>query len=190
MSIKVIGGEFKNRSLLYKLPSNKTKIVRPILARVRKSLFDIITPYIKNSIFLDLYCGTGIVGIEALSRGAQMCVFVDSDEFIINLLKKNIVKFNISEKTKIFCSDVFCFLNFIKQKTDINEFDIIFLGPPYKENFVLKTLELIVKQNILNKNGLIIAQHHFKENTKNIFLKLLREEKYGDTVLSFFNFSS
>ncbi|MCX7940424.1 MAG: RsmD family RNA methyltransferase, partial [Endomicrobia bacterium] len=83
--IKIISGEFKGR--LLKAPKN----ARPILAQIKKSVFDILTPYLKDCLFLDLYAGSGAVGIEALSRGAKFCVFVEKEKSSLRVLSENII---------------------------------------------------------------------------------------------------
>ena len=184
MSIRIIAGEFKNREL-YEL-KNPEGNVRPILARVRKSLFDILTPRLADSKFLDLYSGTGAVGIEAVSRGVQYSVFVDLQLVSIDVLKKNIEKLGIAGKSFVFQADITGGLQWVSSKIS-DKFDIIFMGPPYKEKLVNATLQAISQSGILADSGIIIAQHHAKEEADTELYNMYRQKKYGDTILSFYN---
>ena len=176
MALKVIAGQFKGRNL--QLPPALS--TRPLLMRAKKSLFDILTPRIIGSTFLDLFAGVGSVGIEALSRGAKKAVFVDSDRNCVRLIEENLKTLSVSDKAEVLQSDA-SQPNF---KTD--KFDIIFIGPPY----AMKTLASIIEKSapILAKDGIIIGQHQFREELpeKIVDLVMYRQEKYGDMRLSFY----
>ncbi|MDD5687742.1 MAG: 16S rRNA (guanine(966)-N(2))-methyltransferase RsmD [Elusimicrobia bacterium] len=180
MSLKVIAGILKGRNIKT-LPGLQT---RPLLARVKKSLFDILTPKIVDSCFLDLFAGFGSVGIEALSRGAREVVFVENDAKCIRIIENNLETFAISEKAKAIQADA------AHPELLNGKFDIIFVGPPYGTanlpDIIGKTASILA-----DKNGLIIAQHHIRQvlPEKNEGLSLYRKEKYGDMQLSFFTFS-
>ncbi len=191
MPIKIIAGDFKNFVLKSTI---ETEITRPILARVKKSLFDILSPNLKNANFLDLFCGTGAIGIEALSRGAAKATFVDKDKKGCKCTTENIRLCKVTEKANLFCMDVFDFLgNFASEK-----FDLIFAGPPYPFNFVNKILEALVNSNILHDETIIIIQHEKREKvlecvnnvSKNKKLLKFREKVYGHTILSFWKIES
>lgn len=183
MGIRIIAGECKGFILKGQVNGETT---RPILARVRKSLFDILSPYLKNAVFLDLFCGTGSVGIEAVSRGAQKAVFVDKNRDVNKCVKINIEYCKITDKCEVYCCDIFDFFKTYKN----SKFDIIFAGPPYPANLcndILKGLNENGK-NFLKPDTLIILQHQIKERIseeQNIFYKI-REKIYGETKLSFF----
>ncbi len=153
---------------------------KPLLSRAKKSLFDILTPKIIGSVFLDLFAGFGTVGIEALSRGAKKVIFVESDRNCIKIIEDNLIKLSILENAEIIQRDA--------AQPDLLEgkFDIIFIGPPYQ----MKMLTEIIRKSekLLAKNGLIIGQHHKKEILiGNIGgLSIYRQEKYGDMMLSFY----
>lgn len=176
MSLKIIAGKFRGRNL-ETLPGFQT---RPLLSRAKKSLFDILTPKLSGSIFLDLFAGFGSVGIEALSRGAKKVIFVESDGNCIKVIEDNLVKFGIRDFAEIIQRDA--------SQPDLLEgkFDIIFIGPPYQ----MKMLAEIIKKSeiLLAKNGLIIGQHHKKEILTETVggLSFYRQEKYGDMRLSFY----
>ncbi|HCJ66217.1 MAG TPA: 16S rRNA (guanine(966)-N(2))-methyltransferase RsmD [Elusimicrobia bacterium] len=185
MSIRIIAGEIKGR----KIKSVKGRTVRPLLARVKKSLFDIISRKIKDALFLDLYAGTGSVGIEALSRGAKEVVFIDNDSQAVEIIEENLKQFGFEGRAEIIRKDVLRGLPVEKK------FDLIFIGPPYKLELILPTLKVISEKNSFAPDGWIICQHHFKEKLPEEYFspasssggyELFRREKYGDTILSFY----
>lgn len=176
MSLRIIAGKFRGRNL-ETLPGFQT---RPLLSRTKKSLFDILTPKIVGCNFLDLFAGFGTVGIEALSRGAEKVVFVESDGNCIKIIENNLEKLGIKDTAEIIQRDA--------TRPDLLEgkFDIIFIGPPYQ----MKLLPEIIKKSekLLAGNGLIVGQHHKKEILPETAggLSLYRQEKYGDMRLSFY----
>ncbi|MEF3281028.1 MAG: 16S rRNA (guanine(966)-N(2))-methyltransferase RsmD [Elusimicrobiota bacterium] len=187
--IRIIAGTRKNRQVL-SLPLSHH--VKPISARMRKSLFDIIRPYITGSIFLDLYAGIGLVGIEALSRGAQKVVFVDNDKECVNTIKRNLKRLELETQAVVIKNDILKDLRWLKYYSN-DGYDIVYMGPPYRDsfnnplNYTLRTINGILNANLLSEFGIIIAQHHKKE----IFiipdsLDNYRSEKYGDTVIDFY----
>lgn len=190
--VTIMGGEFK-RQKIGTLPSGI--LIRPILARIKKSLFDILKNRIADSVFLDLFAGSGSVGLEALSRGAKKVVFIDSDPACQNWIKKTLGKMMDQSpsilwqgRTEVYSSDVLSGLSWLHE-----EFDLIFSGAPYKDShkrplfFVKPLLEMIARDQILRKNGWFIAQHHAKETFQApAYWNFFRQELYGDSALSFF----
>lgn len=163
--------------------------VRPILIRIRKSVFDIISPKMKGCRFLDLFAGMGTVGIEALSRSASSAVFVEMDGRCVKLIRDNLKIFSFEDRGRVFQMNVLKNMPFLP-----GPFDLIFMGPPYKDEeknplkLVAPTLENIDKNNLLAQDGWIIAQHHKKEEMKDVETRfeMFRQEKYGDSFVSFF----
>lgn len=153
---------------------------RPILAKVKKSLFSSIEDRLNGADFLDLYAGSGSCGIEALVRNVRFCVFVERDREQAKKIREALKMLGFNN-TNVISSNVFSLK--LKEK-----FDIIFLGPPYSDCLVNKTIGLIDKKAWLNDNGMVIAQHHKKERIeKNIgFLVLEKQKSFGETMLSFF----
>lgn len=185
--MKIIGGEFKGK----KLKSVKKAKIRPTSARVKTSIFDILKDEIEGKKILDLYAGTGALGIEALSRGADFVTFVDSSHKSIEIIKKNLEELKFKDKTKTFKLDSLRFLR--KESLEnqrcvgIKRYDIIFCDPPYQKEIVTKVLDLTSETDLLEKNGIFILEHHKKEilqEKKN--LVLIKEKRVGDTVVSFF----
>lgn len=164
--MRVISGKYKGK-ILTGFNINGT---RPTMDRVKESLFNSIQTYLENSICLDLFAGSGSLGIEALSNGAKKCYFVDNGKEIIPILKKNLE--NIKD-TILITGD---YLDAIKK---INEkIDIIFLDPPYKNNLIKPAIEAIIKYDLLNDNGLIVCEYEIEEFT--FPLEIIKEKKYGD----------
>jgi len=177
--MRIISGRFKGRYI-------KTKEkMRPTEAKLRKALFDILADKILGSRFLELFCGTGSVGIEALSRGAREVLFVENDRQCIKILKENLASIPHTIYS-IFRCDVFKAIETLSK--DKRKFDIVFLDPPYYRNLAKKTLNQLAKYDILTLRGIIVIQHHKKDKLAEKVgdLTVSRQEKYGDTILSFY----
>jgi 16S rRNA (guanine(966)-N(2))-methyltransferase RsmD len=152
--MRIIAGKFKGK----RLESPKTEKTRPTLDRVKEALFSIITPYIENAQVLDLFSGTGNLGIEALSRGAAFAYLNDIQNESISTILKNVTLTNTKKCVKITKKDYTkCLKQFIENDT---YFDIIFLDPPYESNHALNTLKIISESvdKILSKDGIIIYE--------------------------------
>jgi 16S rRNA (guanine966-N2)-methyltransferase len=158
--LKVISGLVGGHKL--KTPDKKNLSVRPTVARVRESIFNSINFNLKDSFFLDLFSGTGAIGIEALSRGANKVFFVEKNKLCVDIIKKNLETTKLISKAKIFC----CEVNFAIKKIFEQQifFDFIFMDPPYNKNYTQETLNLLSKFNLLNENGIIICETNYKEN--------------------------
>ncbi len=170
----ITGGKFKGRKVL----APDENITRPTLSQVRESLFSTLFSQIdfEGKIFLDLFAGSGIVGLEALSRGFQQVFFVEKNKKAFEILKKNISL--ISDIQTLFLSDSLKFL----QKTNEN-FDIIYIDPPYLSGIYENVLNIIFEKNLLNKNGIVILEHSQDVNFQKF--KLLKQKKYSDKLISF-----
>lgn len=180
--MRVISG--KARGL--KLDTPKNLDVRPTTDRVKESLFNIINPYIRESNILDLFAGTGSLGIECLSRGAKNCVFVDKSKDSIGIVKSNVKKARVDNESIILNID---FKDAVKRLSVQNQkFDVIFMDPPYYENMFIDCLKSIDELNLLKEDGLIVVEH----DTKDLFddsigrLYKSREKKYGNTTITFY----
>lgn len=174
---RIIGG--KQKDVKIKFVKRGT---RPILARVKKSLFSSIE--IKGRSFLDLYAGSGSCGIEALSRNASFCVFVERDREKTKKIREALKMLDF-KNAYVLPSNVFSLK--LKEK-----FDIIFLGPPYSDCLVNKTISFIEKKHLLAENGIIIAQHHKKENVDDVIGSyfLEKQKSFGETMLSFYKYEN
>lgn len=161
MSMRVQSGSARGRSIKA-LPSGPE--VRPILARIRKSLFDILRPRLAGSKFLDLFAGTGTVGIEALSNGASFAVFVDASPQSCRMIEKNLEVLGFRDRARVVRADVVGQLNLLRG----TPFDIIFMGPPYKDQdrlplaLTVPAVRAVDQNELLGVNGIVIGQHHKK----------------------------
>ncbi len=160
---------------------------RPTLDRVKESLFNIINNDIENSIVLDLFSGSGALGLEALSRGAKLAIFCDNSKEANKIIKQNIEKTRMQDKSIVYISDFQVAIRNLKNE-NIKP-DIIFLDPPYKSNGILKSLELLVDLDVLNENSIIIAETDDKQRIlkeiENIKLEIFDVRKYGRVYLIF-----
>ena len=158
---------------------------RPTMDRVKESLFGMIQDYIKDSIVLDLFAGSGQLGIEAISNGAKLCYFIDNNNEVIKTLNKNISNLKIKDNSRIILSDWKKFLN---DSSNSNiKFDLIFVDPPYDYDVYEKILEKVSSLNLLNPNGLIILEHHnlnLKDKYNN--LSLFKQKKYGNKSVNIY----
>ena len=175
--MRVISGKYKGRNL----KGHDLKGTRPTMDRVKESLFASIQNYISESKVLDLFAGSGNLGIEALSMNAKYAYFVDKNKEAYKTILENIKTLEI-DNAKVLCMN---YKDALKSCTDSNiKFDIIFLDPPYKTDYIEKSIELIDKYNLLNKNGLIICESDKLE--KIIYKDTYRElknKKYGDKYI-------
>ena len=159
-----------------------------MLGRIKKSLFDILRPRLQGSEFLDLFAGTGAVGLEALSNGTRRVVFVEQSPVSLKLIKENLDMLGWGARGMIQRADITKGLGWLKFK-----FDIVFMGPPYKDDkkrpmaLTSPALAAVAQAGLMLNNGMVICQHHKKEPVEApAGLEMFRQEKYGDTNLSFF----
>lgn len=173
--MKVISGKYKGRVLKgYDLEGT-----RPTMDRVKESLFGTIQEYINNSIVLDLFSGSGNLGIESLSEGAKFAFLVDNNSKAINIIKDNINNIGI-EDVEIIKKDYIDALAYLKNK----EINIIFLDPPYKTDYIEKSIILIEKYNLLKDKGIIICESDSLEKIKySSTFKEIKRKKYGDKFI-------
>ncbi|MDO4963645.1 MAG: 16S rRNA (guanine(966)-N(2))-methyltransferase RsmD [bacterium] len=175
--MRVISGKYKGKKLIG-FDINGT---RPTMDRVKESLFSSIQSYIKDSIILDLFAGSGSLGIEAISNGANCAYFVDNNIKLTNIIKENTK--DMSDKITIIKDDYINALNNFKNK-DI-KFDIIFLDPPYKLNLINDCLNKIFKYELLNNNGIVVCEYEKEEVFTDKF-RLMKQKKYGTKFISIY----
>lgn len=147
--------------------------IRPTLEKVREAIFSMID--VKNKTFLDLFAGSGSIGIEAYSRGAKEVWFIEKNEKIFSVLKKNVS--NLMVQGKAVKGNVFSVLKNIDKR-----FDIIFLDPPYDEGYIKRTIQVIPK--VLSDEGMVIIESSKREKFELNGFKVLKEKKYGDTIIT------
>lgn len=179
--MRVISGYLKGRNI----EGYNTIGTRPTMNRVKESMFATIQNYIPNSIVLDLFSGSGSLGIEAISMGANKCYFVDNGKEILNILNKNINNLNIKDKTTIISKDYKESLLYFKNNN--TKFNIILVDAPYKMKVMNEVIELVNKYNLLEDNGLLVLEYSIdilNDNYTN--LKLLKSKKYGDKYVNIY----
>lgn len=154
---------------------------RPTMDRVRESLFSIIQNNIGNSTVLDLFSGSGILGLESISNGSKYCYFNDLNSKCVDNIKKIVNEFNIEDKCYITNLDYKKALEYYKEKNI--KFNIIFLDPPYKMNCINEIINFIIDNNLLVSNGLIICEvdNNYLDEFKN--LELIKSKKYGNKYI-------
>ncbi len=183
MKLKVITGYLKHKNIF--APSGKYKI-RATTSFVKKAIIDILQKKIEQGVVLDLFAGTGNIGIEFLSNGAKKVVFIENNFHNIAMIKKNLKNLNIP------LDNYFVIHNQVERSFPLLEnrfkFDYIFLDPPYRENLINTTIEALSHYKIYHNKTIIIAEHSIKETTSeqiNTFQKF-DSRKYGSTMLDFY----
>ena len=183
--MRVISGEAKGR----KLKPVPGKGTRPISDRVKESLFNILRWKVPDSRFLDLYAGTGGVGIEALSRGAAAAVFVEKAPKAAQVLRENLRSTGTSARARVVQEDVFRFLLLANHAVEpADRFDIIYVAPPQYQDLWAKTILSLEEHPLLAPDGVVVAQIFPKEFRALPLreLVLTDQRKYGSTMLCFY----
>ncbi|MBI4686248.1 MAG: 16S rRNA (guanine(966)-N(2))-methyltransferase RsmD [Nitrospirae bacterium] len=167
-----------------KLPSHKS--LRPTSAKVREALFNILRDKVRGASFLDLYAGTGAIGIDALRLGAEEVVFVEAGRDYAEDIKQKLTALRLSDKSLVITKKVLACLSDRELKGRV--FDIIFLDPPYHTAEITEALNMLGQIRLLAKGGVLVAEHFVKKNLPAEFgrLRLLRDYRYGDTVLTLY----
>jgi 16S rRNA (guanine966-N2)-methyltransferase len=179
--MRIIGGNARGRRLCF--PSGSKQ--RPTSDFLRESLFNLLGS-LEGKTFLDLFAGSGSVGLEAVSRGAQCVYFVEKDYRLAEVIKKNINACSFATKCFVITKDVETGLSDIFKK---NKMDIVFADPPYNKNMVGTTISLLNKYQVSKDDILIVIQHSIKENIAESILEkihLVDQRKYGENNLTFF----
>src|SRR6266481_3389562 len=187
--MRIIAGTFRSRQL----KSLKGMALRPTSDNLRETLFNVLGGLVVNARFMDLFAGTGAVGIEALSRGASEAIFVEKHPPAVALIKENLESLEIREGARVVASDALKALErLVKEPSAANaRIDILFLDPPYAEAEAYKTvLAFLGGANLLAENAVVIAEHQRSLDLPETFGKLerVRVLRQGDAALSFFRF--
>ena len=179
--MKIISGTLKGRNI----EGYNIEGTRPTMDRVKESLFGMIQDYIKDSTVLDLFAGSGNLGVEAISNGAKIAYFIDNNHEVIKVLNKNIANLDIQSKSRVILSDWKKALNTFA--TQNIKFDLIFIDPPYAYDVYEKILNKVSTLNLLSDNGLIIMEHsnlHLPTTYEN--LTLYKERNYGNKSINIY----
>jgi len=180
--MQITSGDLKRKKLSF----SSSLCIRPTSEKVRSAIFDIIRPKIKKSKFLDLFAGTGAVGIQALSEGASLSCFVEENWKCINVIKKNLKELYFLDKAIVVRKSV---ERFVREDKDLfKDFDFLFLDPPY--NYADNKYNLLLEELVdcLKNGAIVIIEHSSRRLGDNFFLKYefvnYRLKRYGDTTLT------
>ena len=183
--MRIVSGKFRGKILT----PPQTKNIRPTLDKVKQALFTKLQFEIPNANVLDLFCGSGALGIEAISRSAKMVVFVDNNAKSIALTKKNLASLGREKESR---TSVKIMLNSFEKALEIlskqnNVFDIIILDPPYEELDYYKTaLKLIKENSLLSKEGIIVCERLKETEIEQDYFNLFDTKVYGTVALDYF----
>lgn len=181
LGVRVISGSA--RGLKLNTPGDDR--VRPTTDRVKESMFNIVQDWVYDSQVLDLFAGSGALGIEALSRGASQAVFCDNSLDSIKIIKSNIEKARVADRSQIVSGDFKRCLRDMEAKNQ--SFDMIFVDPPYYKGLFEEVLDTIRSCKILKKDGIVIVEHDAKRPIGQVEgLEVYKEKKYGITMLTFY----
>jgi len=183
--MQVISGSAKGK----KLKSPKGNI-RPLSSQAKEALFNILQNRVAGAYFLDLFAGSGAVGIEALSRGATLSIFIELDKKTVRVMRENVEFCGFAGRAEIYALEAVRALKILKKKEA--KFDIIFIGAPYGSPNLAKALLELSDGGLLKERGFVVAEHRKQHQLEESYEKLLkfREAKYGETVFTFYENSS
>ena len=181
--MRVIAGKVKGLHL--KTPKAGWR-VRPLTDQARGALFNILAEKVGDSSFLDLFAGTGAVGIEALSRGAQVAIFVEMNRQVVALIRQNLELTGFTDRAEVYAVDVLKAVNILSGKGA--KFGIIFIGAPYDSPLLDKVLQKIADGGLLAPAGVLIAEHRKQHELAVEYgkLQMFRAARYGETVFEFY----
>ena len=178
--MRIIGGQFRSRVL----SSFKGEDIRPTADRVKESLFNILSPRLYGARVLDLFCGSGALGLESLCRGAREAVFNDISEASLAVLRKNVALLGVQAQAKVYRLDYAQCLSTVR-----GTFDVVFIDPPYRMDCGVSAMNAVAARGLLARDGVIVYERDrpFREEGLTEALALTDERKYGKTYLSFFS---
>jgi 16S rRNA (guanine966-N2)-methyltransferase len=179
--VRVISGTFKGRRLV--APAGMA--IRPTADRIKESLFNIMSGSIHDKRVLDLFAGTGALGIEALSRGAVFAVFVDRAKMALSTIRQNIQALGLDDRTRIIRWDILKGLNCLTSEQQA--FDLVFMDPPYATGAVAPALTALISSNALAPGARIVIEHSAGESLVPAIdmLALVDQRRFGKTLVSF-----
>jgi 16S rRNA (guanine966-N2)-methyltransferase len=179
--MRIISGTFKGRRLF----TPKHRSIRPTSDQVKESIFNILGGEVEGKVVLDLFSGTGNLGIEALSRGARKAFFVEKGREALQLIQKNLAQCELQKQSEILPSDVYRAIGILKQRGEV--FDLILMDPPYEKGLIQKTLMKLNFERIYHQDSIFVIEHGRREPLPDITdgWDLIRQKRMGDTMISF-----
>lgn len=180
--MRVIAGIARGHKLV-PVPGSHT---RPTTDRVKEAIFSMIGPYFEGGIGLDLFAGTGGLGIEALSRGLDRVIFVDQQPQAIRVIKQNLTATRLIGQAEIYRKDAGKLITWLQQREI--QFRVIFLDPPYSEKQLVHFLEEIGENNLLRQDGVVVLEHSAAQSFPDVIagLTVTKQKKYGHIHISLF----
>lgn len=177
--MRIIAGDLKGR----RLTSPKDEKVRPTSDKVKEAIFSMISDTYYDEMVIDLFAGTGNLGIEAISRGARHCYFGDKSKDSLALIRENINTCKVQDRATVIAGDYEMVLKRISCKAQI-----IFLDPPYKDGLMISCIELINDMDLLTEDGYIVAEHSLDEKLPENIGKYqkIKEKRYGKIAVSIY----
>lgn len=187
--VRISSGRLKGRRVVTSkkiLNSGGGSELRPTASKVREAIFDIVRSQIDHAMFLDLYAGTGAVGLEAISRGAEKVFFVESSHLRARAVKDHISDMNLGERGAVFHEKAEAFLR--RAMRAGMKFDIIFADPPYASDEVERVLPSIADYDILKDDGCMLVEHSSKRPLPHTIktMNVIKYYKYGDTMITLY----
>lgn len=178
----MIAGAYRGRSLRAVAGAE----VRPTSDRLRETLFNILSPSIRGSRFLDLCAGSGAVGIEALSRGASHVTFIESSRRARSSIEANLRTLGIADGARLITRDALTALKHLAEMSE--QFDLVFFDPPYASELYDNVLSKLAESNLIGPDSIVIVEHRAKHRLAASFshLKLYRQVKQGESAFSFY----
>ena len=181
--MRVIAGE--KRHLLLKTLNDLS--IRPTTDKIKETLFNMIQFDVQGVNFLDLFAGTGAIGIEALSRGAKMATFVDNNDKAIKVIKDNLEHTGLSDRANVIKSDASISLENLSRKNE--SYDIVFMDPPYDKDLYRPVFEKLAKSSVINDDSIIILEVALKDDAigiEDLGFKITKVKKYKSNKHIFF----
>jgi 16S rRNA (guanine(966)-N(2))-methyltransferase RsmD len=177
--LRVISGIAKGR----RLKTRKTMNLRPVTDFIKEALFDMLALRVRDTLFLDLFAGSGSIGIEALSRGARQALFIEKDPLTAALIRDNLDVTGFTPQGRIYVGDALQAL--ARLQRDGPGFNLAFIDPPFRKGLVAPTLDMLLRLELMAPDGLIVTRSYIGEQAA-AGIAPIKTRTYGDSVLRFF----
>jgi 16S rRNA (guanine966-N2)-methyltransferase len=180
--MRIIGGTAKGR----KLVAVKGKGMRPTRDAVKESIFSMIQGNLEAAVVLDLFAGTGNLGLEALSQGAKRAIFVEKERVPLRALMRNIDLCGFRDRAEVISRDAETALKLLRRRAE--KLDLVFIDPPYGSGYVGKTLRFISAHDMVSDRGMVVVEHSSGEAPSDQWgrFSLRRQKRHGDTTITIF----
>lgn len=182
--MRIIAGRAKGRKLL----SPKGMVTRPTLDRVKEAMFNIIQNSVPEAVALDVFAGTGSLGLEAVSRGAKKCYLIDKSAITYPILEQNVKSLKFERECETLNMDSYEALRYFASKK--KDFTLIFIDPPYAKEMIPPAVDIISKNRLLAPNGIIVTKIDSREKIYegNDMISIVDYRKYGKTIVCFYRY--